>query len=197
MKPRARALFLSKIDRSAGPGACHPWTGCADRDGYGWFGGKHRHANTIALEFKLGRPLAPGMCALHTCDNPPCCNEAHLYEGTKKQNRADAAARGRIPAGDNHWTRRRPELVKRGDEHHSRTQPGRMARGERNGAHTRPEQVRRGETHGRATLTDVDIRDIRAAAAQGASRVTLADTYNVSTTHIGRIVRRESWGHVQ
>jgi len=34
------------------------------------------------------------MFALHTCDNPPCCNLAHLYEGTRLQNTLDAIERG-------------------------------------------------------------------------------------------------------
>lgn len=32
----------------------------------------------------------------HTCDNPPCCNPAHLYVGTRKQNVADAVERRRL-----------------------------------------------------------------------------------------------------
>ena len=167
-KRRARsiALFLSKIDRSAGPDACHPWTGCRDRDGYGWFGGRHRHTNIIALELKLGRRLSIDMCSLHTCDNPPCCNEAHLYEGTKKQNRADAVARGRVPRGDNHYGHSHPEMYQRGDSHWSKRYPERTPKGERNGAYTRPDRVRRGVDHGRAKLTEADVRDIRAAALQ-------------------------------
>jgi hypothetical protein len=53
-----------------------------------------QRVNRVALEQKLGRPLLPGMQALHTCDNPPCRNPEHLYEGTQKQNIADVLARG-------------------------------------------------------------------------------------------------------
>lgn len=41
------------------------------------------------LEFKMGRPLAPGMYACHTCDTPGCINPEHLYEGTQSQNMLD------------------------------------------------------------------------------------------------------------
>lgn len=32
---------------------------------------------------------------LHTCDNPVCCNPAHLYQGTPADNATDRTARGR------------------------------------------------------------------------------------------------------
>ena len=47
----------------------------------------------------LGRPIAPGMFALHTCDNRRCVNPDHLYEGTAGQNARDRAARGRTRNG--------------------------------------------------------------------------------------------------
>jgi len=34
----------------------------------------------------------------HTCDNPPCCNPLHLYDGTQKDNARDRDTRGRANA---------------------------------------------------------------------------------------------------
>lgn len=96
MKPEA---VWELIDRSAGPDACWPWQGQRDRDGYGrfWLDGQPGRSATIASRFvltaKLGRPLAGLAC--HTCDNPPCCNPDHLYEGTHQTNRQDSLARDR------------------------------------------------------------------------------------------------------
>lgn len=95
--------FVARIDSSRGPNACWPWTGSLQttrfgrREGYGVFtiAGKVRYAHRQALAHALGRPLAPGMEALHSCDNPPCCNPAHLREGTHAENVADMWARGR------------------------------------------------------------------------------------------------------
>ncbi len=48
----------------------------------------------LVLEKKLGRTLRKGMYACHSCNNPKCVSEGHLYEGTPKQNTADMIAAG-------------------------------------------------------------------------------------------------------
>lgn len=97
--------FWSKVDRSAGPDGCWPWTAGAnhERGGYGVFHPqKHTTvgAHRFALELHLGRPLGKGMQARHrVCDNPPCCNPAHLSEGSNADNVADMVGKGRQARG--------------------------------------------------------------------------------------------------
>jgi hypothetical protein len=42
----------------------------------------------------------PPMFTLHSCDNPPCCNPAHLSAGTPRENVEDAQRKGRHIRGE-------------------------------------------------------------------------------------------------
>lgn len=85
--------------------ACWVWRGTRNHRGYGRFnystdqGVRTGSAHRLALELRLGRPIQIGLSALHSCDNPPCCNGGHLREGTISDNAVDAYTRGRhVPA---------------------------------------------------------------------------------------------------
>lgn len=88
--------FWAKVDRR-GPDECWPWTGYCKETGYGRLGMKGaqgRRAHRVAYELATG--IVPGSaCVLHRCDNPPCCNPAHLRLGTQLENIADREAKGR------------------------------------------------------------------------------------------------------
>lgn len=80
---------------------CWPWTGYADKDGYGWIkiSKKMVRANRFSYELHKG-PIPEGLGICHSCDNPPCCNPAHLWPGTALDNEKDKWAKGRGLRGD-------------------------------------------------------------------------------------------------
>lgn len=75
---------------------CKVFTGALDTGRYGivWKDGANKGAHILVYEYH-NEPVPEGLFVLHTCDNPPCCNEAHLFLGTKKDNAADMFAKGR------------------------------------------------------------------------------------------------------
>jgi hypothetical protein len=108
----AEERFLPRVDRSGGPDACWPWHGTKSHDGYGMFhvNGRATYAHRFAWERAHGP--AGALCVLHRCDNPPCCNPAHLFLGTRGDNVRDAASKGRL------WAQARPQDLARGEAHH-------------------------------------------------------------------------------
>ena len=90
--------------KPAGPDECWPWLGTKDRNGYGVIGDEHRRqirAHRIAYERQNGQ-IPEGKLVLHACDNPPCCNPAHLRVGSEADNSADRVTRNRVPIGATH-----------------------------------------------------------------------------------------------
>lgn len=94
-------LFWQKVDKSAGPDACWPWTGARTSWNYGHFNSKTHGeymAHRLAWELANGRKPPAGVqngTVMHTCDNPPCCNPAHLVLGTHVENMQQMTDRGR------------------------------------------------------------------------------------------------------
>ena len=65
--------------------------------------GKVRGAHTIIYEIHNG-PIPDGICVLHTCDTPACCNINHLRAGTHTENMRDMAKKKRSVGPRKFWT---------------------------------------------------------------------------------------------
>lgn len=93
----AEERLWRKVDKTSD---CWIWRGNTTPAGYGRIqsGGKGSptiSTHRLAWELHHKRPAPDGMVVMHSCDNPKCCNPAHLRLGTHKENTADMIAKGR------------------------------------------------------------------------------------------------------
>lgn len=86
--------FWQRVDCGARD-ACWPWNGPRSGDyGFTKVRGQVHRAHRIALSLSIRDELT-GFVACHSCDNPPCCNPAHLWKGTNRENILDRVRKGR------------------------------------------------------------------------------------------------------
>lgn len=179
-----RERFWAKVDRR-GPDECWPWTRYLNADGYGVFGHGGRAAARTLLASRvcwfITRGVWPSVCVLHDCDNPRCCNPAHLFLGTPTDNNADMRRKGRQAKGDRHGSRVHPE---------------RVARGDRSGSRRHPEKLPRGEANPQARLNADAVRQIRGLRAGGMTQQAIAHCFGVSRAAIRKILKRLTWRHI-
>lgn len=87
----------NKVDRK-NDADCWPWEGAVNKDGYGSLRIAQMktdvRAHRIAYAIAHGLP-AQGIVIMHLCDNPKCCNPAHLAQGLQKDNMRDMDKKNR------------------------------------------------------------------------------------------------------
>lgn len=110
--------------------------------------------------------------------------KSHLFLDTQKDNAIDRERKGRSnhPRGNSHHARLHPERLRRGDQHHMRR---------------RPELRYWGERNVKAVLTANLVKMIRREFDPNSMEYgDLALKYGVNASTISRVVRRETWSHV-
>lgn len=92
-------ILNNGLDKS---GDCWIWTGKDNGNGYGYiyFDHKQHKCHRLAYEQAYGE-IKDNLCVLHKCDNRRCCNPAHLFLGTYKDNAVDRQNKGRTVIPDN------------------------------------------------------------------------------------------------
>lgn len=89
--------FWPKVD-VRGPDECWPWTASRNIHNYGRLGrgGGGGEIGAHRASWMINRGEIPaGLFVCHRCDNPPCCNPAHLFLGTSRDNTRDMVSKGR------------------------------------------------------------------------------------------------------
>lgn len=104
-KTAPEVRFWRKVQKRK-EGQCWPWLGDKTYHGYGRFSpypirskpGRPKPspvmAHRLAWQYTHG-PIPNGLECCHRCDNKPCCNPAHLFLATHKENMADMVQKGR------------------------------------------------------------------------------------------------------
>jgi len=112
MRKSTEERFWEKVDKR-GKNECWVWTATRTPAGYGHFrlgsltDGTRRKEMSHRLAYMLttGQAIPKGAVIMHSCDNPPCCNPAHLSVGTYAENGKAAYDRKRrgslIKPGEN------------------------------------------------------------------------------------------------
>lgn len=100
--PDMAARFWARVAKGA-PNACWEWQGAKLSGNRGY--GRIRRPGPQGMSGEIGAhrlawevvhgAVPPGMSVLHQCDNPPCCNPAHLFLGTQLDNVHDMIQKGR------------------------------------------------------------------------------------------------------
>jgi hypothetical protein len=165
----AEDRFWAKVKKTD---TCWLWTAGKGRFGYGKFArGSSRQdchittAHRFSYELHNG-PIPDGLCVLHRCDVPACVNPDHLFLGTRKDNSADMAAKGRA------------------------------GKGERHSSVTHPERVPRGRRHWNAKLTAGFVQEIRRRVAGNESQASVARSLGLSVATVNDIIKERTWTHV-
>jgi hypothetical protein len=206
--------FWEKVARGE-PDECWEWQAGRTSKGYGSFyiKGKNKRAHRVAYLLANGEAPPDGLFVMHSCDNPPCVNPAHLSAGSHRQNTDDRIAKGRAvystvvlaPCDVASIRQRVADGEKAADVGRafniSYQRLYKLLHGETYKDDGGPiagaiEPRHRPASETRSPLSADDVLEIRAAHARGARSVDLAARFDVGPGCISKIVRRIRWANL-
>lgn len=118
----AQERILEKTEPEPNSG-CWLWRGNVLPSGYGLVRpvkGSRKLDYVHRVAYRAWRGNIPlGLCVLHRCDVRSCCNPAHLFLGTPKDNVLDMLEKGRMkfPIGERNVWRANPQALYENGKH--------------------------------------------------------------------------------
>jgi hypothetical protein len=95
-----KKLFWSNVSIGS-EDECWDWKLCKSHNGYGRVTINYITQRTHRISWILTNGTIPdGLCVLHRCDNPACCNPSHLFLGDVKDNTCDKCIKDRQLKGE-------------------------------------------------------------------------------------------------
>jgi hypothetical protein len=181
LTPLETARFHSNVGALTETG-CREWMRSKNAFGYGKVKLRRRDFASHRVAWTLAHgPIPDGMCVLHRCDNPSCCNPDHLFLGTVQDNKADCVSKGRHA---------------RGTRCGCHTHPESRAFGDKNGSRKHPECLVSGELVNTAKITEDQVREIRRLYSNGMEQIEIANRFPLTQASVSKIVLRKTWKHV-
>lgn len=87
---------MKELDYTVDENGCWIYRGCKNKKGYGVVRRENRNWQAHRWQFRQKKgSLIDGQLICHSCDNPPCINPDHLWQGTPQDNVDDMISKGR------------------------------------------------------------------------------------------------------
>jgi len=200
MTKEAVDSFWGKM-KVGGTSECWEWQGSKDAFGYGTCNITHqsgtKRAHRVAFILTFGE-IPEGIWVCHKCDNPGCANPHHMFLGTPAMNNLDRDRKGRHKTlcGEEHWSQKKPHLIRRGERHWTRFKEARRVKGDEHWSRKRPEKCRRGDIHPMALLTSSQVLEVRKMVSEGVNDCAIGRKYKVNRATIRAIRVGKTWKHL-
>lgn len=114
LREKFEAKVVRALPKAGQKIGCLEWKGGRCKGDYGTMNVSELRKTPLQathVAWYLAYGVLPTKCLLHVCDNPPCCEVTHLFEGTRADNCRDRTAKGRTAHGEAHYRTKLPDAT--------------------------------------------------------------------------------------